>query len=110
MRAIWALVQVGPWPSGSKVMVTFGLVALNLSLIPAMAFLNASALDPEFQAITLMVTAPPAGAAGGAAAAGAAVAAGAAAGAAGFGASAGFDSAGFDSGGLAGGLRGGGGG
>src|SRR4051812_34311440 len=79
-------------------MVTFGCFCLNLSSIPAMAFLNASALDPEFQAITLIVTGPLAAPAAGwaaAAAAGAAVAAGWAAGAAGFGASAGFDSAGL---------------
>src|SRR5215207_8289133 len=91
----WKLVQVAPWPSGSKLMVTFGFVALNLSLMPAMAFLNASALDPEFQAMTLIVTGPPPLLAAGWAAAGAVVAAGAAAGAAGFGASAGLDSAGF---------------
>src|SRR6266536_1379942 len=103
MRAIWALVQVGPWPSGSNVMVTFGLVALYLSLMPAMAFLNASALEPEFQAMTLIVTGPPPPVVAGAAAAGAVVAAGAAAGAAGL-ASAGLDSAGFDSAGLAGAL------
>src|SRR5689334_6511291 len=74
MRDIWALVQVGPWPSGSKVMVTFGLVALYLSLIPAMAFLNASALEPEFQAITAIVTGPPPPVVAGCAAAGAVVA------------------------------------
>src|SRR4051812_25146929 len=89
-------------------MVTFGLVALYLSLMPAMAFLNASALESEFQAMTLMVTGPPppvvagfaaAGAVvGAAAAAGAEVAAPAAAGAAG------LVSAGFDSAGLAGAL------
>src|SRR5829696_3818806 len=74
IRDIWALVQVAPWPSGSKLMVTFGLVALNLSLMPAMAFLNASALDPEFQAMTLIVTGPESAGLAGAAAAGADVA------------------------------------
>src|SRR5215217_2733006 len=64
-------------------MVTFGFVALNLSLIPAMAFLNASALDPEFQAMTLIVTGAPPPLAAGWAAAGALVGAPAAAGLAG---------------------------
>src|SRR5689334_13065077 len=86
-------------------MVTFGFVALYLSLIPAMAFLNASALEPEFQAITEMVTGPPPPVVAGFAAAGADVGAAAAAGAAGL-ASAGFDSAGLLSAGLAGALVG----
>src|SRR6266542_3112109 len=81
MRAICALVQVAPWPSGSKLTVTFDRFCLNLSLIWAIAFLNASALEPEFHAMTLMVTGPPA-------AAGALVA----------------GAAGFDSAGLAGAL------
>jgi len=66
--------------------------------------LNASALDPEFQAMTLIVTGPPPPLAAGWAAAGAEVGWAAAAGAAGFAASAGFESAGFDSAGLAGAL------
>ena len=70
------MVQVAPWPSGSKLMVTFERFCLNLSLIWAIAFLNASALEPEFHAMTLMVTAP-APLAAGAAAAGALVAPGA---------------------------------
>ncbi len=91
IRAICALVQVAPWPNGSKLMVTFDRFSLNLSLIWLIAFLNASALEPEFHAITLIVAGPEP-LAGGAAAAGALVA-GAAAGA-----------AGFDSAGLAGAL------
>jgi hypothetical protein len=59
--------------------VTFERFCLNLSLIWAIAFLNASALEPEFHAMTLMVTGP-APAAAGAAAAGALVAAAGAAG------------------------------
>src|SRR5881397_1543443 len=84
IRDICAFVQVGPWPSVSKVTLTLGLFCLNLSLIWAIEFLNASALEPEFQAMTLIVTGPPPPLAGGAAAAGA-----------GFPASAGFDSPGF---------------
>src|SRR5206468_4065280 len=45
-------------------MVTFERFCLNLSLIWAIAFLNASALEPEFHAMTLMVTAPALPAAG----------------------------------------------
>src|SRR2546423_5133259 len=75
IRAICALVQVAPWPSGSKLMVTFERFCLNLSLIWAIAFLNASALEPEFHAMTLMVTGP-APLAAGAAAAGAPLPAG----------------------------------
>src|SRR5712692_1645881 len=71
IRAICALVQVAPWPSGSKLTVTFDLFCLNLSLSWLIAFLNASALEPEFHAITLRVTGPAPLAAGGAAAAGA---------------------------------------
>src|SRR4051794_17370450 len=64
MRAFWALVQLAPWPSASKLTVTFGFFCLNLSLICVIAFLNASALVPEFQAITLSWTgAPPVAAA-----------------------------------------------
>ena len=69
--------------------------------MPAMAFLNASALEPEFQAMTLIVTGPESAGLAGAAAAGALVGWPAAAGAAGllsagFGASAGLaGSAGF---------------
>src|SRR5918911_5566262 len=95
MRDIWALVQVAPCPSGSKVIVTFGFCCLYLSLIWAIAFLNASALEPEFQAITWIVTGPPPPLVAGAAAAGAEVGWEAAAGAAGFAASAGFCSAGL---------------
>src|SRR5919202_2394309 len=73
IRAICALVQVAPWPSGSKLTVTFDRFCLNLSLIWAIAFLNASALEPEFHAMTLMVTGPEPPAAAGAAAAGALV-------------------------------------
>src|SRR5437016_14414444 len=80
IRAICALVQVGPWPSGSKLMVTFDRFCLNLSSIWLIAVLNASALEPEFHAMTLMVTGPEPPAAG-AAAAGAAAAGAAAAGA-----------------------------
>ncbi len=69
IRACWALFHVSPWPSISKLIVTFGLVWLNLSLIWLIAFLNASALLPEFQAMTLSVTAPPAAVVGAAAAA-----------------------------------------
>src|SRR2546429_4864341 len=58
IRAICALVQVAPWPSGSKLTVTFGRFCLNRSLIWLIAFFNASALEPEFHAVTLMVTAP----------------------------------------------------
>src|SRR5579859_1087548 len=75
MRANCALVQVAPWPSGSKLMVTFERFCLNLSLIWLIAFLNASALEPEFHAITLRVIAPPLPPAAGAAAPGALVAA-----------------------------------
>src|SRR5215510_1213963 len=72
MRAFWALVQLAPWPSASKLTVTFGLVCLNLSLISCIAFLNASALVPEFHAMTLSATgAPPVAGAVVAAAAGA---------------------------------------
>src|SRR5207237_5224867 len=72
IRAVCAWVQVAPWPNGSKLMVRLDRFCLNLSLIWAIAFLNASALEPEFHAITLIV-AGPAPAAAGAAAAGARV-------------------------------------
>src|SRR5437764_14741973 len=73
MRAFWALVQLAPCPSISKLIVTFDFLVLNLSLISCIAFLNASALVPEFHAMTLSWTAAPPVA--GAAAAGAVVAA-----------------------------------
>ena len=57
----------------SKLTVTFGRFCLNWSLIWLIAVLNASALEPEFHAMTLMVTGP-APAPAGAAAAGALVA------------------------------------
>src|SRR6185436_9999191 len=76
MRACWALVQLAPWPSASKLMVTFGFFCLYLSLICTIAFLNASALVPEFHAMTLSWTGVPP-AAGAAAAGVAPVAAGA---------------------------------
>src|SRR5436309_6882145 len=94
IRDICAFTQVGPWPSVSKVTVTLGRFCLNFSLIWLIAFLNASALEPEFQAMTLIVTGPPPLLAGGAAAAGA-LGGAPAAGAAGCAASAGFDSPGF---------------
>src|SRR5436190_1649245 len=73
MRACWAFVQLAPWPSASKLTVTFDFFCLYLSLIWVIAFLNASAEVPEFHAMTLIWTAAPPVA--GAAAAGAVVAA-----------------------------------
>src|SRR5579884_4216375 len=58
MRVFWALVQVAPCPSISKVTLTFGACPLNLSLIPFIAFWNAWAEVPEFQAMTSIVTGP----------------------------------------------------